>query len=316
MITIRPGRRLVELERSGVVESAHTGHLVVLDPDGERRLSVGDPDQPIFGRSVLKPLQAVGLLRRGTVLGSSELALASASHSGSPQHRELINAMLSADGLTERDLECPPDLPIGIAELRDYLASGARESRLAMNCSGKHAAMLRCCLANGWPVSGYLDPSHPLQRGLADTVADLSGEPIAATGVDGCGAPLFAISLVGIARAFSRIATAAVHSPEQRVAEAMRDHPELVAGIGRGPTRLMQGVAGLIAKDGAEGVYGAALPDGGAVALKIDDGASRAAERVVVVGLRALGVTAAVLDDLGTEAVLGVGEPVGAVRPS
>jgi L-asparaginase II len=314
VISIQPGERLVEVERSGVVESAHTGHLTVLAPDGQTRFRVGDPDQPMFGRSSLKPLQAVGLLRVGTDLQPVELALATASHSGSPLHRELIAAELDAAGLTEADLECPQDLPLGVAEQRAYLAAGLSESRLAMNCSGKHTAMLRACLANTWPVSGYLAAAHPLQQLLAATVEDLTGEKIAATGVDGCGAPLFAVSLTGIARAFSRIA-AATDGPERLVADAMRHHPDLVGGAGRAATELMQGVAGLIAKDGAEGVFAAALPDGGAVAVKIDDGAARAADRAIVLALRHLGVAAPVLDDLERQPLLGGGDRVGAVRP-
>ncbi len=314
MIRIQPGVPLVEVVRSGVVESLHTGHLLVVGPDGNTVLAVGDVTQPIFGRSSVKPLQAVGMLRAGFDPSPTDLALGTASHSGSARHRALIEATLTDAGLTESDLDCPADLPIGVREQRDYLAAGLSESRLAMNCSGKHAAMLRTCLVNGWPVSGYLAPSHPLQRALAATVSELSGEPIAATGVDGCGAPLFAISLTGLATAFARIARATT-GPESRVAEAMRTHPELVAGDGRSATRLMQGIGGLIAKDGAEGVFAAALPDGGAVACKIVDGSSRAADRVVVQGLRRLGVSAAVLDDLESEVLLGGGVPVGAIGP-
>jgi L-asparaginase II len=314
MIRIQPGVPLVEVVRSGVVESLHTGHLLVVGPDGNTVLAVGDVTQPIFGRSSVKPLQAVGMLRAGFDPSPTDLALGTASHSGSARHRALIEATLTDAGLTEGDLDCPADLPIGVQEQRDYLAAGLTESRLAMNCSGKHAAMLRTCLVNGWPVSGYLAPSHPLQRALAATVSELSGEPIATTGVDGCGAPLFAISLTGLATAFARIARATT-GPESRVAEAMRTHPELVAGDGRSATRLMQGIGGLIAKDGAEGVFAAALPDGGAVACKIVDGSSRAADRVVVQGLRRLGVSAAVLDDLESEVLLGGGVPVGAIGP-
>ncbi|HEX8303616.1 MAG TPA: asparaginase [Jatrophihabitans sp.] len=313
MIRLRTGVPLIELERSGVVESVHTGHLVVLAPDGSVRFAAGDVSQPVFGRSSLKPLQAVGMLRAGVDFESSELALAASSHSGSPQHRQLIANQLHAAGLTEDDLECPPDLPVGEPERRAHLMAGLAESRLAMNCSGKHAGMLLACLRNDWPISGYLAPAHPLQQLLAATVTELTGEPIAATGVDGCGAPLFAISLTGLAGAFSRIATG--QAELRRVAEAIRSHPDLLGGGGRGVTRLIQAVPGLIAKDGAEGVYAAALPDGGAVALKIDDGASRAAELAVVLGLRQLGVSGPALDELGAQPVLGGGRPVGRLRP-
>lgn len=313
MIRLRTGVPLIELERSGVVESVHTGHLVVLAPDGSVRFAVGDPGQPIFGRSSLKPLQAVGLLRAGVDFDPVELTLAASSHSGSAQHLQLIASELQAAGLTEDDLECPPDLPLGVAERRAYLAAGLTESRLAMNCSGKHAGMLLACLRNGWPVSGYLSVAHPLQRLLADTVSELTGDPIAATGVDGCGAPLFATTLTGLARAFGRIATG--EAELRRLAEALRANPDLLAGAGRAVTRLMHAVPGLIAKDGAEGVFAAALPDGGAVALKIDDGASRAADLAVVIGLRQLGVSGPALDQLSAEPVLGGGRPVGSIRP-
>jgi L-asparaginase II len=314
VIRLRTGVPLIELERSGVVESVHTGHLVVLAPDGSVQFTAGDPTQPIFARSSLKPLQAVGLLRAGVELGPEELALASSSHSGSPQHQQLIANQLHAAGLTEDDLECPPDLPLGDAERRAHLMAGLAESRLAMNCSGKHAAMLLACLHNSWPVSGYLSPAHPLQRLLADAVGELTGVPIEATGVDGCGAPLFTTNLIGLARAFRRIATGGAEL--RRLAEALRANPDLLAGAGRTVTRLMQAVPGLIAKDGAEGVYAAALSDGGAVALKIDDGATRAAELAVVLGLRQLGVSGAALDELSTHPVLGGGRLVGLIRPA
>lgn len=314
MIRLSTGVRLVELERSGVVESVHTGHLIVLDADGQTRYQLGDPGQPMFARSSIKPLQAVGVLRTGTELGVVQLALAASSHSGSPQHLALIRAALDVAGLAEDDLDCPPDLPIGVPERRAYLAAGLTETRLAMNCSGKHTAMLLACLANDWPLSGYLAPSHPLQQVLAETVAELAGERLAVTGVDGCGAPLFGMSLVGLARAFHRIATGS--DANRRVAEAMRGYPELVGGEGRQVTALMRTVGGLIAKDGAEGVYAAALPDGGALALKIDDGATRAADCAAAWALRQLGVEAALIGELASSPVLGGGQPVGTLRPA
>jgi L-asparaginase II len=169
--------------------------------------------------------------------------------------------------------------------------------------------MLLTCRVTGWDASGYLDPEHPLQQGLRATVEDLAGEPVAAVGVDGCGAPLFAFSLVGVARAIARIA-AAPEGPERAVGDAMRARPDLVGGTQRLVTRLMETVPGLVAKDGAEGVFGAALPDGSAVAVKIDDGAHRAAGAAIVAGLRHLGVAPGVAED----PVLGGGVPVGTVR--
>ena len=321
MIRLSTGARLVEVERTGVVESAHTGHVVVLDADGRIRFSAGDPKQVVFARSSLKPLQAVGMLAAGAPLNGPETALAASSHSGSDQHRSLIAQTLQAAGLSEADLACPPALPIGEEERRCYLADGHTESRLAMNCSGKHTAMLLACLANDWPIAGYLAPSHPLQQRLAGTVAELAGEPVAATAVDGCGAPLCGISLLAVARAFSRIATAdgaaaTVEGAAHRVAEAMRHYPELVGGEGRPVTTLMRRVPGLIAKDGAEGCFAAALPDGGALAVKIDDGAARAAGCAAAWALHHLGVDVALAAELAQEPVLGGGEPVGVVRPA
>jgi L-asparaginase II len=314
VIRLSTGARLVEVERSGVVESIHTGHVVVLDAEGRIRFSAGQPEQVVFARSSLKPLQAVGMLTAGVRLNEAETALAASSHSGSDRHRLLIAQALQAGGLSEADLACPPALPLGEQERRAYLTSGRAESRLAMNCSGKHTAMLLTCLVNDWPLSGYLAPSHPLQQRLAATVAELAGEPVAATAVDGCGAPLFGISLVAVARAFSRIATGA--GPAQQLAEAMRSYPELVGGEDRPVTILMRRIPGLIAKDGAEGGFAAALPDGGALAVKIDDGANRAAACAVAWALHHLGVDAGVLAELAAEPVLGGGEPVGAVRPA
>jgi len=314
VIRLSTGVRLVEVERGGAVESVHTGHVVVLDAEGEVRYSAGDPSQVVFARSSLKPLQAVGMLGTGLKLSRPETALAVASHSGSDQHRQLIEQWLQAGGLDESDLACPPGLPIGQAECRAYLAAGKTESRIAMNCSGKHTAMLLSCLANDWPISGYLAPSHPLQQRLAIAVGELAGEPVAATAIDGCGAPLFGLSLTAVARAFSRIATA--DGEPARVAEAMRAHPELVGGEGRAATTLMRRVPGLIAKDGAEGVFAAALPDGGALAVKIDDGAGRAADCAAAWALHHLGVDTGLLPELIGAPVLGGGDPVGVIRPA
>lgn len=313
MIRLRPGVPLVAVERSGMIESVHSGHLVVLDGDGKVLVALGDPAQPIYPRSSNKPLQATGMRRLGLDVPDDQLAMACASHSGEYAHVALTRKMLAAGGFTDNDLGCPPSLPVGDAAREAWIAARGRPQRVAMNCSGKHAAMLLTCRVNGWPAETYLSVSHPLQIALRSEVAQLAGEPVAAVGVDGCGAPLFALSLLGVARAFGRLA-AAGHGPECDVANAMRAHPNLVAGTGRSATLLISGVPGLVAKDGAEGVYAAGLPDGSAVAVKIDDGALRASERAVVAGLLRLGVVAPVLDELATAPVLGGSAPVGTVR--
>ena len=183
-----------------------------------------------------------------------------------------------------------------------------------MNCSGKHAAMLAACRANDWPTEGYLDPAHPVQVAVQAALERLAGEAVAAVVVDGCGAPQHALTLPGLARAFARLATAGPATHERRVADAVRSHPVLVGGTGRDVTRILAAVPGLIAKDGAEGVYAAALPDGAAVAVKVADGAHRAAQVALVAALRVLGVDAAALDEVATLPVLGGGRPVGEVR--
>jgi L-asparaginase II len=308
---------LVEVVRSGFVESVHTGSLVVVDPLGAVRLSVGSPEAPVFPRSSNKPLQAVALLECGADLDGADLALAAASHSGEPEHVRGVRALLASVGLDETALGCPPDLPLGEAARENAVASGARPQPVTMNCSGKHAGMLVGCVRAGWPTTSYKEPDHPLQRAARRTVERLAGEPVAVTGVDGCGAPLFALSLVGLARAMSRLVTATPGSFELRVADAMRAHPFLVAGSGREDTLLMQAVPGLLSKSGWEGVHVAVLPDGTAFASKIDDGAPRGRLAVLLATLRYLGVQPSTLDALPPlpgQRVMGGGRSVGLVR--
>ncbi len=300
---------LAEVVRSDFVESVHRGALVVTGPEGEARLALGDVVSPVFPRSSNKPLQAVGMLRAGLSFTGEALALACASHSGEPAHVKRVLELLAAAGLSEDDLACPPDFPLHVPSMR----AAAEPRRVTMNCSGKHTAMLTTCVEAGWPVSGYEAPDHPLQQAIATAVAELTGEPIAHTGVDGCGAPLFAFSLTGLARAFGRIARAP-EGPSQAVASAMRAHPWLVAGTGREDTELMSAVEGLIAKAGAEGVQAFALPDGFAAAIKMDDGAKRPCAPLAVEALRYLGVDVSGLAELARGPVLGGGQPVGELR--
>jgi L-asparaginase II len=305
---------LAEVVRSGFVEGHHRGSLLALAADGSRVLDLGATDVPIFPRSSNKPMQAVGMLEAGLDLDGELLALASASHSGEPFHLDGVRRVLAAAGLDESALQTPPDYPVDEVEKVAWIAAGGQQVPLAMNCSGKHAAMLATCVVNGWSTDTYLDADHPLQRSLLATVERLAGEQVTATGVDGCGAPLFALTLAGLAQAFVGIATAAEGTPEHRVAEAIRSHPAWLGGTRRDVTALVAGIPGLIAKDGAEGVYAAALPDGRAVALKVDDGNQRARPPVMVAALRALGVEAPVLDQLVETPLLGGGKRVGSVR--
>jgi L-asparaginase II len=174
--------------------------------------------------------------------------------------------------------------------------------------------MLATCVVNGWDTTTYRSPDHPLQVALGETVADLAGEKVAAIGVDGCGAPIFGLSLTGLARAFHAWALGTDGSPQRRTYDAVRANPLWIAGTGREVSELIAGVPGLVAKDGAEAVYAAALADGRAVALKIEDGGHRAGPPLLAAALTALGVDAPVVAAQSRTDVLGGGVPVGHVR--
>jgi L-asparaginase II len=303
---------LAEVVRSGLVESRHRGAAAGLAADGRQVLSAGHTAVPFLPRSSNKPLQAAAMLRRGLGLDGELLALAAASHSGEDFHVDGVRKILAGAGLGEDDLRCPAAWPLDAGTAHRMIARGEGAARIRMNCSGKHAAMLATCVRNGWPTRGYLAPGHPLQRAIRGTVAELAGEAPAATGVDGCGAPLFALTLAGLARAFRALVLAAPGTPERRVADAMRAHPEWTSGTDRDERRLMEAVPGLLVKGGAEGVSAFALPDGRAGAIKIDDGAARARTPVTVAVLRLLGAEAG--GDLATVPVTGGDAVVGAVR--
>ncbi|GAA4411122.1 asparaginase [Fodinibacter luteus] len=304
---------VAHVTRGGVVESVHRASIAVTGPNGVLTAAWGAAEDPVFPRSSNKPLQAAAMLRAGLELPPHHLALASASHSAEPFHLDAVRDMLAAAGLTEADLQNTPDLPYEPGERDVWIAAGRTARPLAQNCSGKHAAMLATCRVNGWDLTTYRDAGHPLQRLMADTIADLAGEPVAATAVDGCGAPVMAISLAGLARAFGRIAAAGPDTPEGTVAAAMRAHPEYVGGTRRDVTALIRGTDGLIAKDGAEAVYAAGLDDGRGVALKITDGSQRARPVVLAAVLRQLGVRSSAYDRLEDAPVLGHGRPVGSI---
>jgi L-asparaginase II len=313
--TYEGGAPLAEVVRSEFVEGLHRGSVVVLDAAGATVAGAGDVTAPIFPRSSSKPMQAVGMLRAGLPLTEpADVALVAASHAGEEFHLERVAALLRRAGLDESALHCPPDLPFGDDAREAVLRAGGGPTRLRMNCSGKHAGMLLTCLAAGWPLDRYWRPEHPLQVALQAAVEEGTGERAAAVGVDGCGAPVLAVSLTGLARAFLRLVGAEPGTVERTVADAMRAYPELVGGTRADDTRLMRGVPGMLAKVGAEGVFAAALPGVGAVALKIDDGAARARMPVLVSALRRLGVDAPVLVEYAELPLLGGGLPVGAVR--
>lgn len=307
---------LAEVVRGGFVESVHHGSVVVTNPDGTVLQALGDAHSPIFPRSSNKPIQALAMVRGGLDLPDELLALVCASHSGEPFHLEGVASILAGAGLTEADLQNTPDRPYAELERERWIREGLAPTSLAQNCSGKHAGMLATCVLNGWDRATYLDPAHPLQLAMADTLAELAGEPIAAIAIDGCGAPVMAVSLTGLATAFGRIAAADPDRPEGRIATAIRRAPAFLGGTGRDVTALIEGTPGVIAKDGAEAVYAVGLPDGRGIALKIADGGQRARPVVLGAVLQHLGVESAAYDVLAHAPVLGHGRPVGAVVPT
>jgi L-asparaginase II len=298
---------LAEVIRSGFTESVHRGSLVALDAAGTELMRAGDPAAGVFPRSSNKPMQAAGMLGCGLDLGGKLLALGAASHSGEDFHVAGVREILARAGLTEDALQCPPALPMNERALAARLRAGGEASRVQMNCSGKHAAMLATCVRAGWPTGTYRDPGHPLQVALRETAERLAGEPVAAVGVDGCGAPLFALSLAGLARAFRAIVLAAPGSPERQVADAMRAHPDWTSGSDRPERALMDAVPGLLLKSGAEGVEAFALPDGRAAAYKIEDGSARARPALTAALLLAMGAA----DDAAGAAGEGAGGAAG-----
>ena len=310
---------VAEVVRNGFVEGRHHGSVVALDVDGSVAWSVGAVDVPVLPRSCAKPLQAAALVAAGLPLRGELLALAAASHSGEPFHLEGVRRVLAGAGLAEDALQTPPDLPLDEVERERVLASGGGRTRLAMNCSGKHAAMLATCTVNGWDTGSYLEPDHPVQRTIAAMIEELTGVPVEVAAVDGCGAPLLSTTLTGLARAFSRLATGS-GEPAQAVAGAVRSHPEWVSGTRRDEAALLRALPGSVAKAGAEACYAVALGDGRAVALKIEDGGARARPVVMAAALRRLGVLtepgvdAAAVVATGRVEVLGGGRPVGEVR--
>jgi L-asparaginase II len=283
-------------------------------------LAAGTADAPIFPRSSNKPFQAAAMLRCGLKLDGELLALAAASHSGEDFHVDGVRAILASAGLTEEALQCPPDYPLDEQANRAMIAAGAMPDRIHMNCSGKHAAMLATCVAAGWPTESYRDPEHPLQVQIRSALSSLASEPVAAIGVDGCGAPLMAISVTGLARAFRAVVLAEPGTAERAVADAMRAYPEWTSGTDRPERALMKAIPGLLLKSGADGVEGFALADGRAGAFKIEDGAARGRVPVTAALLRHLGAETEpgadvdALAALATSPVYGGGQVVGEIR--
>ncbi|MFI7482183.1 asparaginase [Kocuria sp. M1R5S2] len=312
---------LAVVERSGFVESRHRGSAVVLDPDGGTAVELGDVTAPVFPRSTLKPFQTIAAMKAGVPLRGAQVAVAAASHIGSFEQLGAVSSILEAAGLDDEALQCPPDWPEDEEVRTELVRAGRGKQRICMNCSGKHAAFLWACTENDWPTDSYLDPGHPMQRTVLETVEEFAGEPVAHVGVDGCGAPLAAISLTGLARAYSTLGRAAgnlaADARAATVAQCMLDYPEFVHGRGRYNTVVMEELD-VVAKLGAEGVLALGTRDGWSVALKVLDGGSRANALVGLslltqVGAVPAAAAAAVIGRV-VRPVMGGTKPAGRIR--
>ncbi len=298
---------LAEYVRDGVVESTHRGYLLALNSDGSIHRQLGDVDALVFPRSTIKSIQASAMVRHGLDLEPRLLALSASSHSGAQMHLDGVREILKLAGLEESALQCSLDRPLGDAERKEW---GDRDpSRITMNCSGKHAAMLLTCVKNGWPVENYLDPSHPLQLACKAELEALAGESITLTSTDGCGAPLFLLSVAGLARSIRAI-TISTDPIHQSVIDACRTHPLMVAGVGRLTTEMMQNVPGLFMKDGAEAVEVASLADGRTFVFKVSDGSLRPFRTLTHACLKSFGVDS----PFEPEKVMGGPRVIGTIR--
>lgn len=280
---------LVEVSRGSLVESRHRGAAAVVDSAGASVLALGDIDRPVFLRSAVKALQALPLIESGAAddYGDEELAVICASHGGEPDHVEAVKRLLARSGLSPLDLECGAHWPSHADTTQTLLRQGAHPSALHNNCSGKHAGFL--CLAGVLAVDhrGYGSSVHPVQQAVREAISRLTGEPLAEDrcAVDGCSVPTYAVPLKNLALAFARFGTGGGMSQRSaaaaaRLRAACAARPWYVAGTGRFCTAIMAALgARVFVKTGAEGVFCAAFPElGYGVALKIDDGATRAAQ--------------------------------------
>jgi L-asparaginase II len=323
----------VEVWRGEMVESRHRAAIAVVDARGRAVEAAGDVARPVYGRSAVKPIQALPLIESGAAdrygLGPAEIALACASHSGEPRHVALVAAWLARLGLGPGDLECGPQVPYAAAAAEALLRAGQAPSALHNNCSGKHAGFLATARHLGEPTADYIGRDHPVQRRVEAALETMAGVVLgqAPHGIDGCGIPVVGVPLERLALAMARLADPADLPTARadavlRIRAAVAAEPILVAGTGRFGTRLMQatGAAALV-KSGAQGVYCAALPGLGlGVALKVDDGSGQAAEVTLGAVLRRLGVLspaqlAALADLLEPPVPNRAGRETGRVRP-
>ena len=304
---------LIEVVRGTVNESQHSGAVALLSADGQLSGSLGEVHVAMYPRSTVKIVQAAAMVDLGLSLSPRHLALVASSHSGGDAHVQGVEEIFTQYKIPSSDLKCTPLLPLGGAEKEAFLKNGGVPARLRADCSGKHAGFLATCVINGWSTDDYLSPEHPLQVAIKSAIETASGDVAADTTLDGCGAPLWTITLAGLARIYHR-AVSETDTALRLVADAMREFPEMVGGPYREATIAMQSVPGVVAKDGADGVFVAGRSDGVALAFKIGDGGRRGLTAAAETVLRAWGATE--LSDLPLTPPQGAGKTVGALRPS
>jgi L-asparaginase II len=294
---------LVEVTRGGLVESRHRGSVAISDAAGKLVAAWGTLDKPVYPRSAFKSLQALSLVETGGAaafgVSDEELALACASHSGETMHTDRVGAWLQRIECVETDLACGPHAPFHEPTSHAMIREGRTPCRLHNNCSGKHTGFLTLARHLGVSVQRYEDPQHPVQVMVRDAIAGMCGVPSGSMtiGIDGCAAPNYAIPLANLAMAMARLADPSTLAPDRaaaakRLVEAWKANPKLVSGTGRACADLIEAAKGMtVVKTGAEAVFMAALPEQGlGVAIKIDDGGTRAAETVMAKVLVLLGV--------------------------
>ncbi|HVG37934.1 MAG TPA: asparaginase [Pyrinomonadaceae bacterium] len=333
---------LVEVRRGSITESRHRGHVIAVDPEGGHLARLGAPECLTFLRSSAKPFQAIPLVTSGAAdrygFTPPELAVACGSHSGEPEHVATVAGMLAKINSEKRALKCGLHEPFSREVARELKAAGRPPDVLQNNCSGKHAGMLALARHLGAPLENYDQPQNPVQLLIVREVERFSGVPSedVAVGVDGCGVPVFGVTVRAMALMYARLINPPIDFPEEvraacaRLTAAMAAHPEMVGGTSeRLDTEIMRATRGaVISKVGAEGVYTAGVlpgerwPRGLGLALKIEDGEDRRARPTVVIeSLRQLGVLdAPALDALAPYASFAVknnrGERVGEIRAS
>ncbi|WP_281641228.1 asparaginase [Aurantimicrobium minutum] len=303
--SVATSEELAVLVRNDFIESRHAGSVVVVNPQGDVIFSKGDPSALVFPRSAMKLFQAMGIFSTGITLSPEHTALVTSSHTGSAAHVEMVREVLSLGGFTEADLRCATEWPVNKEMLKQVYKADGSALPIYHCCSGKHAAMLLACQAEGWPTDNYTDAGHPLQLRIREAVEYLTGETVTATAVDGCGAPVHAMPLVALARGVAKMRSANESAPmniassAQKLFSSVLEHPWVVGDHGEPDTLIMEEL-GFAAKSGYEGVFLVSTPDGTTVATKILDGNLRTAP---IVALQAL-VRAGALEQSALDALI------------